>query len=103
MYKQHTSAFRTPIPEALFYSMTGGQSSYDHHNDWLACIQNTARQRVDTDVKTMPSTDALLLHWRRCEWVLQMWKCATSNKIDLPGIHMCTQYTMHTTYTCAYL
>ena len=85
-YKQHTSAFRTPTPEALFHSMQRGKSAGDHHNEWLSCIRNTARQRVDTDLKTMPSTEALLLHWKRCEWVLEMWKCATRNNVDLPGM-----------------
>ena len=85
-YKQHTSAFRTPTSEALFHSIERGSSIYDHHNSWLANIRSTVRQRVDTESKTMPSTEALLLHWKRCEWILAMWKCATSSAIDLPGI-----------------
>lgn len=90
-YKQHTSAFRIPTPEALFHSMSGGPSADDNHNQWLSSIRNTARQRVDTDLKTMPSTEALLLHWKRCEWVLKMWKCATSNQVDLPGMQLTTE------------
>ena len=66
----------------------------------LANIRSTVRQRVDTESKTMPSTEALLLHWKRCEWILAMWKCATSSAIDLPGMyntHACTclLYTKH--------
>ena len=33
----------------------------------------------------MPSTEALLLHWKRSIWVLAMWNCATHNTVDLPG------------------
>ena len=85
-YKQHTSAFRTQTPEALFHSMKRGSSIYDHHNSWLANIRNTVRQRVYTDSKSMPPTEALLLHWKRCKWVLAMWNCATKNSVDLPGM-----------------
>lgn len=33
----------------------------------------------------MPSTEALLLHWRRCMWVLEVWHQAKMNDLDLPG------------------
>ena len=42
-------------------------------------------ERADTEDKTMPSTEALKLHWNRSLWVLEMWHQATSNDIDLPG------------------
>ena len=82
-FKQRTSAFRSATPEALFQK---GQTADDQHREWLSSIRNTARQRADTDIKAMPSTEALLLHWKRRKWVLNMWKCATRNKIELPGI-----------------
>ena len=84
-YKQHTSAFRSQTPEALFHSVNSGTSTYDHHNRWLSEIRSTVRQRVDSEPKSMPSTGALLLHWKRCTWVLAMWKYATHSTADLPG------------------
>ena len=84
-YKQHTSAFRSQTPEALFHSISSGTSTYDHHNRWLTKIRNIVRQRVDSESKCMPSTEALLLHWKRSIWVLAMWNCATHNTVDLPG------------------
>lgn len=86
-YKQHCAAFRTPTPQALYHSIKGGNIS-DHHSDWLAIIRNTTIQRVDTESKSMPSTASLLLHWKRSEWILRMWKCATCNTMDLPGMHI---------------
>ena len=84
-YKQHTSAFRSRTPEALFYSTSDASTTYHYHAKWLAKIRSVVRQRVDTESKSMPSTEALLLHWKRCTWVLAMWHCATLNNIDLPG------------------
>ena len=63
-YKQHTSAFRSATPEALFHSLRKGQMAGDQHKEWLSTIRNTARQRADTDMKAMPSVEALLLHWK---------------------------------------
>lgn len=84
-YKQHTSAFKSKTPEALFHSVSGGTSTYDHHNRWLTKIRTTVQQRVITEATSMPSTEALLLHWKRCTWVLAMWNSAIQNKLDLPG------------------
>ena len=84
-YKQHTSTFRSQTPEALFYSICDTNTVYEHHAKWLAMIRSTVRQRVDTESKSIPSTEALLLHWKRCTWVVAMWHCATLNHINLPG------------------
>ena len=84
-FRQHTSGFKLQTPEALYYSISDATSCYDHHDKWLAKIRTIVRQRVDRENKSMPSTDALLLHWRRCTWVLGMWHCATQNRIELPG------------------
>ena len=83
-YKQHASAFRLPTPAALFHSVTGSTSTYHHHHTWLANIRNCVRQRVEIESKTMPSTESLLLHWKRCTWVIAMWHCATQSTINLP-------------------
>ena len=93
-YKQHTSGFRSQTPEALFYSVSDAATTSDHHAKWLAMIRSTVRQRVDTESKSMPTTEALLLHWNRCMWIVAMWHSATLNSIDLPG--MLGHYNVHT-------
>ena len=90
-FKQHASAFRSQTPETLFYSVSNATTMYNHHANWLTIIRNTVRQRVDTESKSMPTTEALLLHWKRCLWVVAMWHCATLNSIDLPGIYIMLQ------------
>ena len=100
-YKQHVSAFRSQTPEALFFSVTNATSTHDHHAKWLAKIRTTVRERVDTESKSMPSTEALLLHWRRCTWVVEMWHSATLESIDLPGVHvilLCICVHLHVSY-----
>ena len=87
-FKQHASAFCVPTPAALFHSSKDGTCVYNDHDTWLATIRNTGRQQINTESKILPSTEALLLHWKRCEWVLRMWKCATSRRLDSPGIIM---------------
>ena len=52
------------------------------------------QSRVDTESKSMPTTEALLLHWNRCMWIVAMWHSATLNSIDLPG--MLGHYNVHT-------
>ena len=101
--KQHTSAFRSQTPEALFYSICDTNTVYEHHAKWLAMIRSTVRQRVDTESKSIPSTEALLLHWKRCTWVVAMWHCATLNHINLPGnLHVHALYRRTCTCTCTF-
>ena len=85
----YVSAFRSQTPEALFNSVSNATTTYDNHAKWLAIIRTTVRQRVDMESKAMPSTEALLLHWRRCIWVVGMWHC-------LPGVlHLHTHTHAH--------
>ena len=60
-------------------------------------VRTTVRQRVDSENKVMPTTEALLLHWKRCMWIIAMWHSGTSNAIDLPGMLCHTVYN-HTHY-----
>ena len=84
-FRQHASAFPLQTPEALFHSIKDSTSCLDHHNKWLAKIRGIIRQRVDTNNKLLPSSEALQLHWKRCLWVLGMWHCASLNIVEVPG------------------
>ena len=84
-FRVHSSGFQQSSPVTLFYSVKS-ESLHDLHYQWLEIIRRTVWERADTEDKTMPSTEALKLHWNRSLWVLEMWHQATSNDIDLPGI-----------------
>lgn len=51
---------------------------------WLKCIRDIVWQRADSEDHTMPSIEALKLHWKRSLWVILMWNVATQNDIELP-------------------
>ena len=66
-FKQHASTFRSKTPETLFYSVSNFAFEYKSIDiSWLTIIRNAVRQRVDTESKSMPTTEALLLHCKRC-------------------------------------
>ena len=83
-YDRHISAFPHRTPQALFNSITS-DSPLDHHNKWLQAIGQCIWPRVASENHTLPSTAALGLHWRRCQWVVNMWNKCTCNDLDLPG------------------
>ncbi len=53
------------------------------HEQWLQSIRQVVWERADTENKTVPSVESLILHWKRIQWVLNMWHQATSNYIQL--------------------
>ena len=88
-FKAHLSAFQQQSPVTLFHSVKDTSVSIEtKHQKWLEIIRRTVWQRADTENRTMPSTEALKLHWLRVQWVLKMWHQATTNDIDLPGVYM---------------
>ena len=83
-YRKYASAFALQKPETLFNSITAS-SALEKHTKWLYNIRCTVHQRAERECDSMPSTEALGLHWQRCMWVIEFWKCATDNYISLPG------------------
>ena len=62
----------------------GTNITYNYNNVYMQFLHNLyppgwqksevqCGKRVDIESKSMPSTEALLLHWKRCTWVLAMW------------------------------
>ncbi len=84
-FKKHKSGFKLDTPKALYNSIQGATSTLEHHSQWLNKIREVVWERADNEEHVLPSTEALKLHWTRCLWVLQMWKQATENNINLPG------------------
>ena len=72
-FRKHTAAFQTHTPEALFNSISDTTDSLDQHTIWLSKIRTAVHQRIDNVNNSMPSAEALRLHWRRCLWVIGMW------------------------------
>ena len=55
---------------------------------WLEKIRQMVRKEpgCETEDYWLPSDDALKLHWKRCCYILQMWKQTDQNIITLPNI-----------------
>ena len=85
-YKLHSSAFEYPSPVTLYHSVKA-ENAYEQHCQWMDIIRRTVWLRADKESSNMPSTTALKLHWLRCLWVLNMWRSATENELELPGIY----------------
>ena len=85
-FKKHKSAFLPsfPTPMTLFNSV---QPNSDHrrvHHLWLDQIRDRIWTRIQFEEDMVPSSDALLRHWKRTCWVSSTWAQATSNNMVHP-------------------
>ncbi len=53
---------------------------------WLDEIRDTTIKLKKSEELYLPSNGSLLLHWKRCCWVSQIWKQSTSNIIEFPDV-----------------
>lgn len=83
-FKVHASAFEHRTPVSLYHSVLGDSHSFGTHAQWLDLIRKTVWLRADNESKTLPTTEALELHWYRCLWVLGLWHSSTNNNNELP-------------------
>ena len=63
--------------------------SEDTHKEWLQAIRVTVWERTVDESYYVPSFEALVLHWKRCTWVLQYWQKAKHQTVVMPPL---TQY-----------
>ena len=83
-FSKHKSGFQASTPRALFNSVHMS-SPQEQHFEWLSQIRAVVWERADTENDMLPTTEALKLHWKRCIWVLKMYRSAQENEISLPG------------------
>ena len=60
-----------------------GLSTLQHHSAWLDVIRHNICYHIKYENETIPSIEALLLHWKRTCWVTEMWGQATCSKMTL--------------------
>ena len=80
-YKKHVAAFDANSPHALFKQQRA-TSPEDHHQQWLYTIRDGVWQRADVKDDCVPSESALLLHWKRACWVIELWRQAECRRIE---------------------
>ena len=84
-FKKHSSGFAFSTPESLFHSISESNLEM-RHREWLACITQVVWERTTDEMHTVPSYEALILHWKRCLWVKKFWAQANKNEIEVQGI-----------------
>ena len=86
-FKKHASGFDTPSPQAHFSKFRNPSLSVNQqHSVWLDDIRQNIWDRIKFENETIPSYDALYLHWQRSCWVMDMWRQADQNTIALKPI-----------------
>ena len=70
------------FPDRHFNKFTD-PNPLQQHCSWLDDIRQTIWDRIQFEIETIPSTEALYRHWRRTCWVLDMWKKANNNHMVL--------------------
>ena len=85
-FKLHLQAFVHRTPEShlqSFCMLDEISNSTEQHHLWLDDICKKTWARAKSPADEVPSFDALLYHWKRCVWVLHMWKQSLNNTVNL--------------------
>ena len=83
-FKKHCTGFDTQSPISHF--QTFKDKGPDQHLSWLDNIRQNMWFRVKFENEMVPSNEALLLHWKRACWVIDMWSQADQNTMKLQPI-----------------
>ena len=89
-FKKHSTAFDTPSPARHFQAFYSQDRLVEQqHTVWLDDIRQNVWYRVKFENEMIPSNEALLLHWKRACWVIEMWKQADKKEMDLAPLTSC--------------
>lgn len=88
-FRKHKSAFQptylTPI--AIFLSLQNESlAPAEHHSAWLELMRERLWSKINYEEEMIPSDGALERHWKRSQWILSVWKQATSHLIVYPPL-----------------
>ena len=86
---KHKSAFlptyHTPV--SYFNSFhKDGQSPREHHLKWLDDLRDRIWGKIKYEEEMVPSSGALLRHWKRSCWIINMWQQADKNQMTLRSL-----------------
>ena len=69
-FKKYSTGFDTKSPVTHFMSFA---SQPKQHSKWIESIRETIWVRTKSEQEMVPSDDALMMHWKRSCWVVDMW------------------------------
>ena len=86
-YKKNASGFDTPSPVVHYATFHAPQlTANEQHCKWLDNIRQIIWYRTKFENEMMASNEALLLHWKRSCFILNMWKQADKSTMSLMPI-----------------
>lgn len=89
-FKKHATAFESDSPESHFKSFTTSSTDIEQqHRNWLEDIRQSTWDRINFEAEMVPSTEALWRHWQRSCWVINMWRQADRNTMQVADITTC--------------
>ena len=82
---EHRRAFgNSTTPASLYYQLQSpANDSTIQHAEWLDAIRNEVWPRIYFENKLIPSLEALQRHYHRAMWVINYWRQAANNSMDL--------------------
>ncbi len=89
-FKKHATAFESNSPESHFKSFTTSPADIEQqHWSWLEDIRQSTWDRINFESEMVPSIEALWRHWQRSCWVINMWRQADRNTMQVADITTC--------------
>ena len=86
-FKKHATAFESNSPESHFKNfITSSTDVEQQHKNWLEDIHQNIWDRITFEAEMIPSTEALWRHWKRSCWVIDMWRQADRNTMQVANI-----------------
>ena len=86
-FKKHANAFESLSPVAHYKKFVNPETDVEiQHKNWLDDIRQNIWDRITFETEMIPSIEALWRHWKRCCWVLDMWRQADSNAMHLADL-----------------
>ena len=85
-FKKNATAFDLDSPESHFKKFLTFADVHQQHTAWLEDIRQNIWDRITIETQMVPSTEALWRHWKRSCWVMDMWRQADKNTMQVATI-----------------
>lgn len=83
-FKKNNSGFSHATPQAHFKSLANPECTpHQQHREWINNLRLNIGDRCPFENLLLPGVDALYRHWKRSCWVINMWRQADVNQMQL--------------------
>lgn len=86
-FKKNNTGFDDSSPATHFLRYAGSSATgLKGHTQWLEDIRQNSWDRIGYENDMVPSLEALWRHWKRSCWVMDMWRQADQNRIEVKPV-----------------